>query len=83
MPPSRTDDREDGGHASARGAWLIRRACVLEDGVVHDEIEPLHISERDMAADILTKYLVFAVWTRHVHYITNRDGEMTSHPKVK
>ena len=54
--------------AIKKSVWLIRRACVLEDGVVHDEIEPLHITERDMAADILTKYLVFAVWTRHVHY---------------
>ena len=53
--------------AIKKSVWLICRACVLEDGVVHDEIEPLHITERDMAADILTKYLVFAVWTRHVH----------------
>ena len=59
--------------AIKKSVWLIRRACVLEDGVVHDEIEPLHITERDMAADILTKYLVFAVWIRHVHYLTNRD----------
>ena len=25
----------------------------------------------------------FGVWTQHVHYITNRDGELAAHPKVK
>ena len=69
--------------AIKKSVWLIRRACVLEDGVTHDEIEPIHISERDMAADILTKYLVYAVWSRHVRYITNRDGELGENPKAK
>ena len=67
--------------AIKKSVWLIRRACVLEDGVVNDEIKPIHISEKDMAADGMTKYLQQAVWARHVHYYTNRDGELAPHPK--
>ena len=54
---------------------------MLEDGVVNDEIKPIHISEKGMAADGMTKYLQQAVWARHVHYYTNRDGELAPHPK--
>jgi hypothetical protein len=66
-----------------KSVWLIRRAAVLEDGLVHGEIEPIHISERDMVADPFTKYLVYMVWIRHMHYALNYDGALPSHPNEK
>ena len=62
--------------AIKKSAWLIRRAAVLEDGVTHRVIEPLHISESDMAADFFTKYLSLSVWKRLVHYVLNKKGEL-------
>jgi hypothetical protein len=66
--------------AAKKSVWIVRRIAVLEDGITHGEFEPLHISERDMAADPLTKYLPQAVWSRHMHYITNRAGHVPSYP---
>ena len=40
--------------AIKKSVWLIRRAAVLEDGVTHGMINPIHISEKDMVADPLT-----------------------------
>jgi hypothetical protein len=57
--------------AIKKSAWLIRRADVLQDGVKHGDIRPMHISERDMAADPFTKYLTYPVWKRHMDYILN------------
>ena len=57
--------------AIKKSVWLIRRAAVLEDGVTNGEIEPIHISESDMAADPFTKYLPRDVWIKHMNYITN------------
>ena len=56
---------------------------MLEDGVVHGDIEPIHISERDMVADPFTKYLIFAVWYRHMHYALNYYGMLPPHPNEK
>ena len=57
--------------AIKKSVWLIRRAAVLEDGVVNGEIEPIHISEQDMAADPFTKYLPRDVWIRHMIFVMN------------
>ena len=57
--------------AIKKSVWLIRRAAVLEDGVVNGEIEPIHISERDMAADPFTKFLPRDVWVRHMNFVMN------------
>ena len=57
-----------------KSVWLIRRAYVLQDGVRMGMVTPCHLSERDMAADPFTKYLVLRVWARHVHYICNKLG---------
>jgi hypothetical protein len=59
--------------AVKKSVWLIRRVAVLTDAVKHRQIRPLHISERDMVADPMTKYLTFAVWNRHMGYMLNRD----------
>ena len=67
--------------AIRKSIWLIRRVAVLEDGVTHGEIGPLHISERDMAADPFTKYLTYGVWSRHMHYILNKMGPMPEYPQ--
>ena len=62
--------------AVKKSVWVIRRAAVLEDGVVHNMIEPIHLTERDMAADPFTKYLTFEVWSRHMHYVLGRNGAL-------
>ena len=66
--------------AIKKSVWLIRRAAVLEDGVVYKEIKPIHISERDMVADPVTKYLTYPVWNRHMHYLQNRLGPVPPYP---
>jgi hypothetical protein len=66
--------------AIKKSVWLIRRAAVLEDGVVHKIIDLHHISERDMVADPLTKYLTHAVWYRHMHYLLNYEGPLPPYP---
>ena len=66
--------------AIRKSIWLIRRVAVLEDGVTHGEIQPIHITERDMAADPYTKYLTYGVWARHMHYILNKMGAMPAYP---
>ena len=66
--------------AIKKSILLIRRVAVLEDGVTHGEIMPIHISERDMAADPMTKYLTHGVWSRHMHYILNKLGPLPAYP---
>ena len=46
--------------AVKKSIWLMRRAEVLHQVCEHGFIEPIHISERDMAADPMTKYLPYA-----------------------
>ena len=60
--------------AVRKSAWLLRRVAVLEDGVKHGEITPLHINDTHMAADILTKYLPYPTWIRHTGYMINLPG---------
>ena len=46
-------------------------SVVLEEGVELGYMQPFHISERDMVADPMTKYLPHHVWLRHFHYYMN------------
>jgi hypothetical protein len=69
--------------AVKKSVWLIRRAAVLEDGVMYNMIKPIHISERDMVADPLTKYLKQGVWWRHMHYLLNKMGAYPPYPFAK
>ena len=66
--------------AIKKSVWLIRRAAVLEDCVVHGIIDVHHISERDMVADPFTKYLPYNVWIRQMHYALNLPGPLPTHP---
>ena len=66
--------------AIKKSVWLIRRAAVLEDCVVHGIIDVYHISERDMVADPFTKYLPYNVWIRQMHYALNLPGPLPAHP---
>ena len=52
-------------------AWIMRRIGVLHEGVTHDEILPMHISEQDMVADSFTKYISKAIWKKHLYYYMN------------
>ena len=58
--------------AVKKSVWLIRRAAVLQEGVIMKEIVPIHIREYDMVADPFTKYLTHPVWHRHMWYVLNR-----------
>ena len=62
--------------AVKRSAWLIRRVAVLEEGVSHGIIQPLHINEYDMVADPYTKYLAVHVYARLTHYVNNFRGPL-------
>ena len=60
-----------GAAAVKKTVWLTRRAAVLQEGVQHDEILPIHISEKHMLADPYTKYLKQSVWYGHMRRIHN------------
>ena len=58
--------------AIKKSVWLTRRAVVLQECVELGEGKVIHISERDMVADLLTKYLTYPVWNRLISYLLNR-----------
>jgi len=60
-----------GAAAVKKTVWLTRRAAVLQEGVQHDEILPIHVSEKHMLADPFTKYLKQSVWYGHMRRIHN------------
>ena len=66
--------------AVKKSVWLIRRVAVIDEGVLHGYIQPVHISERDMAADPFTKYLKHGVWARHMHFLLNKPGPVPPYP---
>ena len=57
--------------AAKKSVWLKRRIAVLQEGVTLGEIDPVHIPESDMVADIFTKYVKVSVWLRHLAYLLN------------
>ena len=61
--------------AVKKSVRLVRRAAVLQEGVFFSEILPLHIPEYNMVADPFTKYLVLAIWARHMWYLLNLTGD--------
>ena len=61
--------------APKKSVWLARRIKVITETVEQGEIAPVHIGERDMAADSCTKYVKYEVWARHMHYILNFPGD--------
>ena len=61
--------------AAKRSVWTMRRVSCLVDAGRLKEIEPIHIEESDMVADPFTKYLSYAVWWRHMHYVLNLPGD--------
>jgi hypothetical protein len=58
-----------------RSIWLRRRAVIVQEGVELGEILPTKISERDNCSDVETKYLIFKIWARHMHYTHNLPGD--------
>ena len=55
--------------AAKKSVWLKRRIAVLQEGVTLGEINPVHIPESNMVADIFTKYVKVTVWLRHLAYL--------------
>ena len=49
--------------APKKSVWLARRIKVINEIVEQGEIAPVHIGERDMAADSCTKYVRHEVCT--------------------
>ena len=64
--------------AVKKSVWLLRRVAVLTDGTNSGEISPIHISEKQMVADPCTKYLPQAVWAKHMKYMLNHAGHLSS-----
>ena len=60
--------------AIKRSIWIRRRSAILREGVDDGEIEPVKIDQSLNAADVLTKYLVFAIWKRHVWWMHNLNA---------
>ena len=60
--------------AVKKSVWLLRRVAVLTDNVNHGEITPIHINDPEMIADPFTKYIVVAVWSKHMLYVLNNKG---------
>ena len=58
-----------------KSIWLIRRVDCLIEAAGEKEIQPLHLSERDMVADPFTKYVKLDTWRRHMHYACNLKGD--------
>jgi len=58
-----------------RSVWLRRRALVVQEGVTMGEVVPIKIGERDNCSDAETKYLIYSVWRRHMHYTHNEPGD--------
>ena len=56
--------------------FSCRAAC---NGVLQ-ELRIQHLTERDMAADPMTKYLTYGVWSRHMHYVLNKMGPLPPYP---
>ena len=68
--------------AVKKSVWLLRRVAVLTDSVNHGEIIPIHINDPQMIADPFTKYLVVAVWSRHMLYVLNNKGYIEKWSRV-
>ena len=61
--------------AVKKSAWIRRRAEVLTEAFDMGECDPRKIEEYNNFSDPETKYLVYRVWMRHLHYTHNLDGE--------
>ena len=61
--------------AVKKSAWIRRRAEVLQEAFDMGECDPRKIEEYNNFSDPQTKYLVYKVWMRHLHYTHNMEGE--------
>ena len=61
--------------AVKKSAWIRRRAEVLQEAFDLGECDPIKIEEYNNIADPQTKYLIYKVWMRHLHYTHNLEGE--------
>ena len=61
--------------AVKKSAWIRRCAEVLQEAFDLGECDPRKIEEYNSIADPQTKYLIYQVWIRHLHYTHNLEGE--------
>jgi hypothetical protein len=57
--------------AVKKSIWTIRKAMVLHEGVVLNDIDPRKIDESDNVSDPGTKYLPYPAWNRHWTWTLN------------
>lgn len=60
--------------AVKKSVWLLRRVKVISEVTAAGEIVTIHIPEANMVADPFTKYLPYAVWSRHMRYALNTNA---------
>ena len=61
--------------AVKKSAWIRRRSEVLTEAFDMGECDPIKIEEYNNFSDPQTKYLVYRVWMRHLHYTHNLAGD--------
>ena len=61
--------------AVKKSAWIRRRSEVLTEAFDMGECDPKKIEEFNNFSDPQTKYLVYRVWARHLHYTHNLPGD--------
>ena len=61
--------------AVKKSAWIRRRAELLTESFDMGETDPVKIEEFNNFSDPQTKYLVYRVWIRHLHYTHNLKGD--------
>ena len=61
--------------AVKKSAWIRRRSEVLTEAFDMGECDPRKIEEFNNFSDPQTKYLVYRVWARHLHYTHNLPGD--------
>ena len=62
--------------AVKKSAWIRRRSEVLTEAFDMGDCDPRKVEEYNNFSDPETKYLVYRVWMRHLHYTHNLPGDM-------
>ena len=57
-----------------KSAWIRRRAELLTESFDMGETDPVKIEEFNNLSNPQTKYLLYRVWIRHLHYTHNLKG---------
>ena len=67
--------------APKKSLWQRRRSAVVVEGAESKTISPLLITDEEMVADAMSKYVPYAKWKRMMAYF--EDAAEPIHPRVK